>query len=357
MKQRYISLMLSVVTLFLSAGVLFVYGQNTYVGPTQPFPGSSVYKPVDTQPGNDQIKSATLGLNKLDFSGSSEDKNIILSAGGKIGNVSDSSSLRFSNGALVVDSGGTMGGLALPFSGSDPVAYRAGSIYYNTGAKKVKLYTPDGWTDIGTGSGVATSTFAPTVKINGDSGSKGLLLNMTGTGGENSPMIMFAVYGNAPVSMFSDEKIAKSFLENFVPKANAMLPACDPEAYSCGGGGGGGGGYVWTDPLTKPIWWMRQEGTKFVIKASNPTFSDVRDVLELTKAGSVTAGKFYEKKTNGDIVDTAPSGVWCGLHGPSVVWNCNGVSPRNGCPTGWHQSGGFGGDRGLTDDWWTCVKN
>ncbi|RJQ30069.1 hypothetical protein C4565_01020 [Candidatus Parcubacteria bacterium] len=279
--------MLSVVTLFLSAGVLFVYGQNTYVGPSAPFPSGLVDKPVDTSNAG-QEKSGDLNLKTLRFGLNTDPASRNITLSGKIGNASDSSSLWFSNGALVVDSAGTMGGLALPFSGSDPVAYRAGSIYYNTGAKKVKLYTPDGWTDIGTGSGVATSTFAPTVKINGGSGTTGLLLNMTGTGGENSPMIMFSVYGNAPVSMFSDEKIAKSFLENLIPRANAMLPACDTDMGSCGGGGGGGGGGGYIDPLTKPIWWMRQEGTKFVIKASNPTYTDVREAFELTKAGTLS---------------------------------------------------------------------
>lgn len=158
--------MLSVVVLFLSAGILSVLAQQeTYSGPTEAYPGGLKYKPVDTTPTNatetgDQMKWAKLSLKQIEFSTDptlTTDPNIKLSE--KISFVTDS-------GKYIDMDGGSIGFVLSNTSGPVSVISKGltlpslvpdygnpGMIYYDTTGKKVKLYNGTAWTDIGTGGG------------------------------------------------------------------------------------------------------------------------------------------------------------------------------------------------------------
>ncbi|TSC52662.1 MAG: hypothetical protein LiPW41_32 [Parcubacteria group bacterium LiPW_41] len=172
MKQRYISLVLSVVVLFLSAGILIVRGQQDPFGPDAPFPGGLKSKPVDTgntgqeKPGDLNLKTLRFGLNTDPGA-----TNVTLS--GKIVNASSNNFIDLNDLSLGINIQNGSGpvsisafgpfrlytkGLQLPIdSGTTPAP---GTIYYDsTGDGKVKLYNKKGWTDIGTGSGTGGTNF------------------------------------------------------------------------------------------------------------------------------------------------------------------------------------------------------
>jgi len=167
MKQRYISLVLSVVVLFLSAGILIVRGQQSYVAPTETFPSGLKEPPLDTG-GTPQEKANYLSPTQINLSRAgtqstgilmktnqsirSGTNSIIPDATGNISLLSSTGNILLTgtSGNLIIDAQGVV----LPSKASDPATPTPGMIYYDsTGDGKVKLYNKKGWTDIGTGSG------------------------------------------------------------------------------------------------------------------------------------------------------------------------------------------------------------
>lgn len=242
-----------------------------------------------------------------------------------------------------------------------------GMIYYDTTKKGVKLYNGSDWVDIGSGSG--SGVLKPTVILTGNSGSVGMILNKDSndTSGTNSPMLVFDGFGVRKVG-FLEQKNSDIFSSLFrVDKAYAITAPCNTTAENIGEGCGGGGawlsGYPTPDGL-QPIWWMRQQGTSFSVMASDPTLSDLRYSLTLTKGGGVLAGgpnnsvipgngQFFEyRKDLKSYIPTAPSGTWCGLNAyEELRWSCGGYDPGNDaspCPIGWKLA--------KIGEWDTCIK-
>jgi len=211
MKQRYISLVLSVVVLFLSAGVLYVRGQQ--FGPSAEFPGGLVAKPLDTgdigQPKENYLAPTQLnvsGAAALSIGIKMKTNQAIVSGANSMTVDSATNILLVSGSGNVLLTGATGNlvintqGVVLPSHTANPTTpIAAGMIYFDSTAKKVKLNTTglaSGWTDIGTGTGSSTATSTYDVDdnagkpftIQGSSGSNGLLLKNKG-GGTNAPFL------------------------------------------------------------------------------------------------------------------------------------------------------------------------
>jgi hypothetical protein len=216
------------------------------------------------------------------------------------------------------------------------------------------------------GGGVASVT--PPLKLQTASNKTGIIFEKdpNDQSGFNSPSLVFSVYGYNVPQILSSKDGSQSVFS--VPVAYALSIPCDGIDLSCisGSGGSGIGTGATVQNLSQPLWWMRQEGTVFYVKASDGYGGNVRPVLTLSSGGGVMAGGpgvqgdgiFFEwNKSANKYVPTAPPGTWCGLD----AWEpCNGIypgSPNHSCPGGYHRRGIKGAIQTQGSEAYVCIKN
>lgn len=137
----------------------FSFGQNAWVGPTAPFSSTvpAPELPVD-QSSSINTKPGLLELDKLDLTKGLTRSTQIFSPiilGMNQGLLSGTSKVSFNDGGLF---NVFAPGLILPNQGQPASGFVAGTIYYDSTAKEVKLYDGTAWKSIGSGSGVGSSS-------------------------------------------------------------------------------------------------------------------------------------------------------------------------------------------------------
>jgi len=227
MKQRYVSLILSVVVLFLSAGILSVLAQQeTYSAPTEAFPGGLKDAPVNTG-GAPQTKSESFAPTQMNFTLNSASKptGIVLNTGQMISSGVNYFTLSAGSGWALINAQG----LVIPKLSASPTAAE-GMIYYDTTGKKVKLYNGTAWADIGTGSGTGDNFWKT-------DGSGGIYYDGTVTLG-NTNVGTGAFFATGVYVMKNNNNqfsiVNKAYAEAIQPNNNLRL-ACDVSdtAYDC----------------------------------------------------------------------------------------------------------------------------
>lgn len=174
MKKELKNKLIFISGVVFALALLFVSVQMIQAGwtaPTAPFPGGTVYPPIDSGPDPKQgeliIRSGGLSLEGKVF----ENSGSIVSGTGKVLEIPKDRWINAENNIFVLKntegnivfsspSGGQFlvntNGIVLPSKDSTQEASiikKSGTVYYNTTKKGVKLYDGSNWVDIGSGGG------------------------------------------------------------------------------------------------------------------------------------------------------------------------------------------------------------